>query len=111
MLAADVAAGEPACVPQGAGEKGAGVPDQVPGHYRLPIRLPCLRCTVCLVTPSRPAMSCQDHPSFRAFSTWTISSRSVSARRDATARSPASGSVLAALRAISSAGSMHVSIC
>jgi hypothetical protein len=51
------------------------------------------------------------HPSFRAFSTWTISSRSVSARRDATARSPTSGSVLAALWAISSAGSMHVSIC
>ena len=34
-----------------------------------------------------------------------------SARGDATAWSPASGSVLAALWAISSAGSTHVSIC
>ena len=65
MLAAEVATGEPGCVSQGAGDRGKGVQGQVPGHYRLPIRLPCLRCTVCLVTPSRPAMSCQDHPSFR----------------------------------------------
>ena len=31
-------------------------------HHRLPSRRPYLRWTVCLVTPSRSAMSCQDQP-------------------------------------------------
>jgi hypothetical protein len=64
-------------------QDGARRPRVVPGHYRLPIRLPGFRCTACLVTPSGPAMPCQDRPSFHAFSTWRISSRSVSARRHA----------------------------
>src|SRR5438270_6388601 len=66
-------------------------------HHRL---RPYLRWTVCLVTPRRLAMSCQDQPSSRACWTWSSSSRSASARRAATARSPTSGSLLAAPSAI-----------
>src|SRR6202034_1545339 len=110
MLAADVTVPEPAGMLQGEGQGGEGL-GGAGLHQRLPVRLPCLRCTVCLVTPSRVAMSCQDHPSARAFSTWRISSRSVSVRNAATARSPTSGSVLAAPSAISSADSMAVSVC
>jgi len=44
----------------------------------------------------------QDHPSARAFSTWSISSRYMGSRGAATARSPISGSLLAAPSASSS---------
>src|SRR5207248_9297797 len=69
-------------------------------HHRLPVRRPYLRWTVCLVTPRRLAMSCQDQPSSRACWTCSSSSSSASARRAARARSPASGSLLAATAAI-----------
>src|SRR5262249_30529861 len=75
-------------------------------HHRLPARRPYLRWTVCLVTPRRPAISCQDQPSSRARWTCRSSSRSASPRSAATARSPTSGSLLAAPSAIWTVGSM-----
>jgi hypothetical protein len=60
MLAAEVTVAKPDGVFVGAHRDRAGVPGQVIAHHRRPIRLACLRCTVCLVTPSRVAMSCQD---------------------------------------------------
>ena len=55
---------EPVGMLQGEGHDGQGLGGAGLRH-RAPVRLPCLRCTVCLVTPSRVAMSCQDHPSVR----------------------------------------------
>ena len=71
------------------------------------VRVPRVRCLSTTGSPlavlavhgllgdAEPPRRCpaRTTPSFRAFSTWTISSRSVSARRDAMARSPTSGSV------------------
>src|SRR6202023_2387299 len=111
MFATDVAVPEPAGVLLGLDDHGAGAIGEALEHHRLPIRRPYFRCTVCLLTPSRLAMSCQDHPSFRAFSIWRNSSRSVRARRAATARSPVSGSLLAAPSASSSVVCMGVSLC
>src|SRR5438270_9877056 len=110
MLTADEAVAELARLRLGQDDDLAGAIGEALEHHRLPIRRPCLRCTVCLVTPRRLAMSCQDQPSSRAFSTWRISSRSVSARRAATARNPTSGSLLAAPWAISRVVSIGVSI-
>src|SRR5262249_58423240 len=87
-------------------DDGAGGIGEALEHHRLPVRRPYLRCTVCLVTPSRLAMSCQDQPSSRACWTWSSSSRSASARRAATARSPTSGSLPAAPSAVCRLGSL-----
>ena len=91
-------------------DDGASIRGEAFEHHRPPIRRPYLRCTVCLVTPSRSAMSCQDQPSSRALWTCRVSSRSARARRAATARRPTSGSLLVAPSATSSTGSMVVSI-
>ena len=69
MLAADIAVSEPAGMVVGLDHHSARLTGEALEHHRLPTRRPYLRCTVCLVTPSRLAMSCQDHPSARAFST------------------------------------------
>src|ERR1700722_14055265 len=111
VLVADEAVPEAARLLGRASNDLPGVAGELFGHHRLPGRGPCLRCTVCLVTPSRVAVSCHDHPRFRALSTWRISSRSVSARRAATARNPTSGSLSAAPSAISSVLCIPVSIC
>jgi hypothetical protein len=58
-----------------------------------------------------PCVHGQDHPSARAFSTWSIFSRYMGTRGAATARSPISGSLLAAPSASSSAFSPAVSLC
>src|SRR5690349_14903308 len=100
VLAADVVVPEPTGLGLGLDDDVAGGIGEALEHHRLPVRRPYLRCTVCLVTPRRPAMSCQDQPSSRACWTWSSSSRSASARRAATARSPTSGSLLAATSAI-----------
>ena len=73
------------------------------GHLPGPDRLrgPCFWWTACLVTPSRPAMSCQDQPLARALSTCRASRASTRPRRAATARNPRSGSrLLAAANAL-----------
>src|SRR6266516_7816567 len=106
MLAADVVVPEPTGMLLGLDHRAAGVVGEALEHHRLPTRRAYLRCTVCLVTPSRPAISCQDHPSARAFSTWSISSRAMSTRSAATARSPTSGLLLAAPSVSSSAFSI-----
>src|SRR6266702_4747548 len=111
VLTADKAVLEPAGIGLGLDDDVAGILGEALEHHRLPIRRPYLRWMVCLVTPRRLAMSCQDQPSSRAFSTWSSSSRSASARRAATARSPTSGSLLAAPSAICRVVSMPVSIC
>src|SRR5262249_59796799 len=111
MLAADIAVPKPAGMLLGLGHHSASLTGEALEHHRLPTRRPYLRCTVCLVTPSRLAISCQDHPSARAFSTWRSSSRSISIRRAATARRPTSGSLLEAPSASSSVFSMFVSLC
>ena len=111
VLAAHVAVPEPAGMLGGVYDEGTSVLGEAFEHQRLPIRRPYLRCTVCLVTPRRSAMSCHDQPSSRAVCTCKTSSRSARARRAATARSPTSGSLLVAPSAISSTGSMLVSIC
>src|SRR6185437_7552294 len=87
VLAADVVVPEPAGIGLGLDDDVAGGAGEALEHHRLP-RRPYLRYTVCLVTPRRPAMSCQDQPSSRACWTCSSSSRSASARRAATARSP-----------------------
>ena len=46
---------------------GTGVRRKAFEHHGLQRRRPYLRCTVCLVTPSRSAISCQDQPRSRAF--------------------------------------------
>ena len=51
MLTADVAVPEPAGVSLGMDHDGAGIIGEALEHHRLPVRRPCLRCTVCLVTP------------------------------------------------------------
>src|SRR5262250_3671414 len=106
MLAANVVVPKPAGVLLGLDDDVASGLGETLEHHRLPVRRPYLRCTVCLVTPRRLAMSCQDQPSSRARWTWSSSSRSASARRAATARSPTSGSLLAASSAIWRVGSM-----
>src|SRR6266571_7703186 len=106
VLAADVVMPEPAGIFLGLDDGVASGVGEALEHYRPPVRRPYLRWTVCLVTPRRLAMSCQDQPSSRARWTWSSSSRSASARRAATARSPTSGSSLAAPSAIWRAGSM-----
>src|ERR1700761_8618713 len=110
VLGADVVVVEAPGVVLGLHDDLAGRSGEALEHHRLPIRRPYLRCTVCLVTPSRLAMSCHDQPSSRAFSTWSTSRRSVRDRRAATARNPTSGSLLAAPSAISKVVSIPVSI-
>src|SRR6188768_1518649 len=78
MFAADVPVPEPASVVLGLHDDAASFRCEELEHHCPPTRRPYFRWTVCLVTPSRSAMSCQDHPRFRADSTWRISSRSVS---------------------------------
>ena len=96
MFAAHVVVAQAAGVQLGVHDDPAGLAVKVLAHHARPIRLPYLRCTVCLVTPSRSAICCQDQPSRRALSTCTISSRSASSRSAATARNPTSGSSSAA---------------
>src|SRR5690348_3345059 len=106
VLAADVVVPESAGIGLGLDDDVASGVGEALEHHRLPVRRPYLRCTACLVTPRRLAMSCQDQPSSRACWTCSSSSRSASARRAATARSPTSGSLLAAPSAIWRVGSM-----
>src|SRR5262249_2443785 len=106
VLAADVVVPEPTGVGLGLGDDLAGGVGEALEHHRLPVRRPYLRCTVCLVTPRQVAMSCQDQPSSRARWTCRSSSRSASPRSAATARSPTSGSLLAAPSAIWAGGCM-----
>src|SRR5262249_6777678 len=100
VLAADVVMPEPAGVLLRLDHDVASGVGEALEHHRLPVRRTYLRCTVCLVTPRRLAISCQDQPSSLACWTWSSSSCSASARRAATARSPTSGSLLAAPSAI-----------
>src|SRR6478672_5373582 len=58
MFAADIAVTETSGVFLGVDDNGAGVLGEALEHHRRPTRRPYLRCTVCLVTPSRSAMSC-----------------------------------------------------
>src|SRR5215472_5156500 len=111
VLAADPVMAQSERALPGARHHAAGVTGEPFQHHRLPVRPPCLRCTVCLVTPSRSAISFHDQPSARALSTWRISSCSVRTLSAFTARSPTSGSLLAAFPASSSVASMPVSIC
>src|SRR6185295_16243204 len=111
MLAADPVMAQAERALPGAGHHAAGVTGEPFQHHCLPVRRPCLRCTVCLVTPSLSAISRHDQPCARALSTWRISSCSVRLLSAATARSPTSGSLLVAFPASSSVVSMPVSIC
>jgi hypothetical protein len=56
-------------------------------------------CTAWRLTWSSRAMSCQDQPWSRAFSTWSASSRSSRRRKAATDRRPTAGSRLPAAAA------------
>ena len=58
VLAAEVGVPEPDGVLISAHRDDAGVRRHVLGHHRFPVRWPCLRCTVCLVTPRRSAICC-----------------------------------------------------
>src|SRR6266496_6207516 len=82
------------------------------GYLPCPARLrgPCFWWTACLLTLNRLAISCQDQPLERAFSTCRASSTSTRPRRAATARRPTSGSRLLAAAKVASSGSAIFSI-